>query len=201
MTGRSLRCASIILAVLACTSLFVDEAKATVIDFEGIPDSTLVATQYPGLTFSNAIILTAGISLNEFDFPPYSGLNVASDDGGPISISFASPVHSVGAYFTYAEPVKIDAYDSSSTLIAQATSLFSTNDALLGDPGSTPNESISVSTGSNDIYTITITGDPSGSSFVMDNLTFGSSIPEPRPILLLFPALLMLIISRRGTVL
>src|ERR1035438_2645635 len=98
---------------------------AATITFEGLPDSTIVTNQYPGLTFSNAIILTAGISLNEFEFPPHSGVNVVSDNGGPISIDFASPVQSFGGYFTYAEPLTIQAFDASDSLLASSSSLFS----------------------------------------------------------------------------
>jgi hypothetical protein len=41
-------------------------AASVVITFEGFADSTILTNQYPGLIFSNTIILTAGISLNEF---------------------------------------------------------------------------------------------------------------------------------------
>ncbi len=42
------------------------------IDFECTFDFEPVTTQYQhlGITFSNAIVLTAGFSLNEFNFPP-----------------------------------------------------------------------------------------------------------------------------------
>src|SRR5580698_1855718 len=65
-----------------------------------IPDSTSITTQFPGLTFTNTTVITAGISLNEFEFPPRSGSNVAFDDGGPITIAFASPTSSFSGYFT-----------------------------------------------------------------------------------------------------
>src|SRR5579859_4683074 len=87
----------------------------TIINFEGLADGTILANQYPGLAFSNAIILTAGISLNEFEFPPHSGVNVASDNGGPITIEFSTPVVSFGGYFTYLEPLTLDAFDASDT--------------------------------------------------------------------------------------
>src|ERR1700722_13497991 len=89
---------------LACTAfLAASPAKATLIDFEGLPDSTVVTNQYAGLLFSNAVILTAGFSLNEFEFPPHSGVNVLSDNGGPISITFDGPVLSFSGFFTYVE--------------------------------------------------------------------------------------------------
>ena len=67
-------------------------AGATTIDFEGFSDSTVLASQYPTLLFSNAIILTSRILLNEIDFPPRSGVNVASDNGGFLSIAFSNPI-------------------------------------------------------------------------------------------------------------
>ena len=63
-------------------------AASITLDFEGLPDSTILTTQYPGITFTNAIILTAGISLNEFEFPPHSGMNVVSDIEELITIKF-----------------------------------------------------------------------------------------------------------------
>jgi hypothetical protein len=44
------------------------QADPVTIDFEGLTDSTAVTTQYSGLIFINATILTAGVSLNEFEF-------------------------------------------------------------------------------------------------------------------------------------
>src|SRR5580658_4009339 len=103
----------------------VGDLSATTITFEGFPDSTILTTQYPGLMFSNTIILTAGISLNEFEFPPDSGVNVASDFGGPISISFATPISSFGAYFTYTQPVTIVGFDAFNNPVVFASSQFS----------------------------------------------------------------------------
>lgn len=161
-------------------------ADITAIDFEGFPDSTSLTTQYPGLTFANATVISAGISLNEFEFPPHSGSNVAFDDGGPISISFAAPVLNFGGFFTYLEPLTLAAFDTTSTEVASATSAFSSNDALFGDPGSGPNEFLQVSFASG-ISSVTITGDPAGGSFVLDDatITTTSSVPEPNSLLLL----------------
>lgn len=154
-------------------------AETTFIDFEGFSDSTILTNQYVGLTFTNGIILTAGISLNEFEFPPHSGVNVASDNGGPISISFDSSILSFSGYFTYVEPLTLDAFDSASNLVDSATSAFSSNDALFGDPGSSPNEFLQVNFASG-ISSVTITGDPLGGSFVMDDVTYATaSVPEP----------------------
>ena len=56
-----MRLSSIVVLTVVGTLSFT--AKATV--FESFPDSTILTTQYPGLTFSNAIILTAGITLHK----------------------------------------------------------------------------------------------------------------------------------------
>lgn len=154
---------------------------ATTLNFEGLPDGTFLDNQYSGLTFSNALILTAGISLNELDFPPHSGVNVVTDFSGPISVVFSTRILSVSAYFTYTVPITMAAFDASSHEIGSARSAFSSNAALSGDPGSAPNELLRLNS-TVPIHTLTITGDPSGGSFVMDDLTYstsGSVVPEP----------------------
>src|SRR3954469_10391595 len=85
---------------------------ATTINFDSLSDSEAVTNQFAGVTFSNAIALTAGISLNEFDFPPRSGNNVVSDDGGAMSITFASPLSNFGGYFTYDHMLTIEAFNT-----------------------------------------------------------------------------------------
>jgi hypothetical protein len=140
---------------------------STTINFEGLVDSTILTTQYAGVTFSNAIVLSAGISLNEFEFPPHSGTNVGADNGTPVTITFSSPVSVFYGYFTYTSTITITAYNAANAVVATATSKFNNNLALSGDPGSMPNEFLSVSgTG---IASITIT---SSGDFTFDDLTF-----------------------------
>jgi hypothetical protein len=154
----------------------------TLLTFEGFPDSTVLTNQYSGETFGNAIILTAGITLNEFEFPPHSGVNVASDNGGPMTISFTSPIQSFSGYFTYSEPLTVRAFNAASAQVAAATSQFSDNEALSGNAGSSPNELIQV-TSTGGIATVTITGDPAGESFTLDDATLtGLSGPPPTPL-------------------
>jgi hypothetical protein len=86
------------------------------IDFETLADSETVTNQFAGLTFSNSKALSAGISLNEFEFPPRSGANVVLDDGGAISITFASLAQSFGAYFTYSSSISLKAFDGAANL-------------------------------------------------------------------------------------
>ena len=169
-------------------SPLTSRAGVVVIDFETFPDataitdSTPITTQFPGLTFTNTTVISAGITLNEFEFPPHSWSNVGFDDGGPISITFASSILSFGAYFTYTVPLTLSAFDGANNLVARATPAFSNNLALSGDSGSSPNEFLSLSFPSG-IVRVSITGDPAGSSFVFDDLTVETSdtgvVPEP----------------------
>ena len=164
-------------------SSFLQDAfreNSITLDFEGFADSTGLTTQYSGVTFSNAIILTAGNSLNEFEFPPHSGVNVVSDHFGPISISFLSPVLAFSGYFTYAEPLTLQAFNASNSVIASGSSAFSNNEALSGVPGSSPNEYLQVAFAGG-ISGIAITGDTGGGSFVLDDetITRSSNVPEP----------------------
>jgi hypothetical protein len=146
------------------------QADTIVIDFDGLSDGTPVTTQYPGVSFSNATVATAEISLDEFEFPPHSGTNVVFDNGGPMTIDFTIPVLSFGGYFTYSEPLTLSALDGSSSPLPSVFSAFSNNEAISGVPGSVPNEFLQVSSGSG-ISSVTITGDPAGSSFVLDDVT------------------------------
>jgi hypothetical protein len=164
--------------LLALCTLASAQGGTVILDFESLSDGDPVTNQFPGLTFSNAIVLSAGISLNEFEFPPHSGVNVISDNGGPITIIFATPILSFSGYFTYAEPLTLAAFDASLAQVASVTSAFSSNDALFGDPGSSPNEFLQV-TFAGGISSMVITGDPSGGSFVMDDAAVTSSVPEP----------------------
>lgn len=154
-----------------------------VVDFESFTDFEALTSQVAGLTFQNSTVLSAGVSLNESDFPPLSGFNVVVDDGGAITIDFATPVSAISGYFTYVSQLTLDAFDSGANLIATDLSNFLTNSALSGDAGSSPNERLSVASATG-IARIVITGDPAGFSFVMDDLTVttrenGNNVPEP----------------------
>jgi hypothetical protein len=200
------------LNVLAFLLLLIQRQPAVgaviTLDFETFPDasvitdSTPITTQFPGLTFTNTTVITAGITLNEFELPPNSGHNVAFDDGGPISISFATPTLSFSGYFTYYEQLTMLAFDASNNQVASATSAYSINVACdpgpvcLGDPGSSPNEFLSVSFPGG-ISSVTITGDPAGGSFAMDDAAF-TDVPEPNPLLpLLIGAAGIIAVRRR----
>jgi len=202
-----LRYSAVLLLLAVAVPAFL-RADVTVLDFEGFPDSTPLTTQYPGVTFSDATVISAGISLNEFELPPHSGTNVVFDDGGPMSISFASPVLSFGGYFTYYEPLTLQAFDASDTQVASASSAYSINvgcdpgspPTCLGDPGSSPNECLQVAFPGG-VSSVTITGDPAGTSFVMDDATYttpAATVPEPVSLILLLTATALLFARMRA---
>jgi len=166
---RAPRCLSIVFCFLAA-SLPPARAQTYSFTFEGLLDSTILTNQYAGATFGNAIILGAGITLNEFEFPPHSASNTASDNGGPMTILFSSPLRAFSGYFTYGVPLTMQGLDSSNHLLATATSAFSNNEALSGASGSHPNELLTVSSGSG-ISKIVITGSAQGASFALDDAT------------------------------
>jgi PEP-CTERM motif-containing protein len=155
-------------------------ASSIVVDFESFSDTDVVTTQVSGLVFSNTIVLTAGASLNEFDFPPRSGSNVVADLGAPILITFASPISSFSAFFTYTEALTLNAFDASATQVDVATSLFGNNSVGFGG---IPNELVEVAFVGG-ISSVLITGNPAGFSFTMDDVTYtatGSQSPVPEP--------------------
>jgi hypothetical protein len=162
-----------LLILLLATPLFAaaSRADAATIDFDALGDGEVVTTQFAGLTFANAMILTAGISLNEFEFPPRSESNVVFDNGGAISIAFSAPQASVGGFVTYVTPVTLTAFGTSGDTLGVATSTFGSNLALSGDAGSSPNELLTLAFASG-IARVAIQGDATGGSFALDDLTF-----------------------------
>ena len=172
-------------ALLIATALLVipQPTRALVIDFEGLADGTSVTSQFPGLVFSNATVLSAGIGLNQFEFPPHSGTNVVFDDGGPITVTFSVPFLDAGGFFTYDEQLTLTALDPNGNVLGSVMSPFNSNDALFGDPGSTPNEFLQLS-GLGPIGSIVIAGDPAGGSFTLDDFQ-GTPTPEPSSLILL----------------
>jgi hypothetical protein len=166
----------------------ISPAWCDLIDFETFSNGDTITNQISGVVFTNTMVLSAGIGINEFEFPPKSGANLAFDDGGPITIEFSTAVLSVGAFFTYVIPITLQAYDAFGTPLPAVQSLFSSNDALFGEAGSSPNEYLSL-TNADGISRITITGDPSGGSLVLDDLIFTPSepisvTPEPSSMIL-----------------
>ena len=170
-------------ALIVCLIFSTAAAEAgPLVDFEALADSEVLTNQIPGLTFTNATVLTAGISLNELDFPPASGVNVAFDDGGPMRIDFASPIAAFRGRFNYVVPITLAAFDALDTPLGVVSSAYGSNLALSGDPGSAPNELLALMVAN--IAYVTITGDAFGLSFTVDDVS-ASAVPEPAAALLL----------------
>jgi hypothetical protein len=197
--GRLLR--TIVFATVAIL-VARSTASATTITFETLSDGDAVTNQFSGVHFTDATVLSAGISLNELEFPPHSGNNVVFDDGGPITIVFDSVLTLFQGYVTYGVSLTANAYDTSHAVLGSYTSLFSNNEALSGDPSSSPNELVSFSSLTG-ISSVTITGDPGGGSFVLDDVTFsllpapGPAVPEPGTLSLLMTGIALGVRDRK----
>ena len=180
---------SLLLGTLVGASLA--HSATVILDFEGLADATGLTNQYSGLLFGNAQIWTAGLTLNEFEFPPNSGDNVAADVGGPITITFASPVIGFAGFFTYSTALTIVAFDALNQSVGTANSAFGSNFVSSGNPS---NELLQVSFAGG-ISLLSITGSLGGSSFTLDDAEVttqdAANVPEPPSAALLLPAALI----------
>jgi hypothetical protein len=184
-------------AALASTKV---NASPVVIDFESLLDGTTVTT-IEGVSFSNAVAYQAGLSLNDGEFPPHSGSVAVSDEGGPMTLLFSTPVTKVGAFLTYVVPVTLSAWNALDVFLGSTASSFSINTVSAGDPGSSPNEFLSLAF-ADGIAKLTVSGDAGGGSFVLDDLTFATprAVPEPATVALMAIGLAGLLARRRFTV-
>jgi hypothetical protein len=185
--------------------------SATLIDFENfpgtnnpIPDSTVLNTQYAGLTFANTIIYKAQYTLDEAEFPPHSGVNVASDFNGPIFITFATPITFFSGFFTYSTKLTVEALDNMAAPIGGlvAMSKFNNNEQVSGDSGSASNELIqigSTAAGSMPFNFVELEGGLSGGSFTVDDINYSAAAgaPEPSTFFLIAGSTLFLAIGRK----
>ncbi len=187
-------------AVLAAASGMA-MAGQIVYNFDTFDDGTALSSQYAGLTFTQSTVIKAGQSLNELGFPPRSGDGVAFDDGGPISIGFATPVFSVGGYFTYTAGLTVEFYDSSDNLLATRLGMYITNvgDGS-GDAGSSANEFLEFISATGSISRVTVTSSSDGSSVTLDDLTVdtgANAVPAPSTVALM-AGVLLFGLRRRG---
>lgn len=174
------------------------------IDFDSLLDGDLVINQFSAqaVTFQNTVVLGSGISLNELEFPPRSHSNVVSDNGGPMTISFASPMGSVFAFFTYSQALTMEAFDllNNSLGSVSSDSGCASNLAISGTAGCAPNQQLSL-LGFTNISSVVITGSATGGSFVLDDLNFEASsvevVPEPAHAFVLAGGLVALWATRR----
>lgn len=188
------------LGLLVCALLCPEPASATalLLDFESFSEGDPVGTPFAGITFLNATVGMAGSAINELDYPPRSGANAAYDDSGFITVNFAAPVLSFSGYFTYRTALTLTAFDSSSLVVDSVSSAFSSN--LGTDPGTVPNEFLQLLFAGG-ISSLTIAGDPSGFSFVLDDVTISpldraTAVPEPGTISLLAGGVALLLRRR-----
>ena len=176
-------------------------ANGSIVSFEGLTDGDIVGSYYSGLVFTNATVIQAENSLNEFEFPPNSGVSVVVDDAGAVTIDFADPLSSFSAYFTHTTTLTLSAFSDGGNLVGSLNSVFDNNLALSGDLGSAPNELITFSS-STAFSSVVIGGDINGFSFVMDDVSYTHfanvhPIPEPSSVFLVMPALVALATIRR----
>ena len=159
-------------------------ASTIFIDFEGITEFDPPTAA--GVTFANALVLSApviGGSLNDFDFPPRSGFNVAFDAGGAITLDFATPVVSFEAFFTYVTGLTLTAFNG----VAVVDTAVSTTADNTTSAGGTPNELLSLASAGG-ITRIEILGSVGGGSFTVDDITAETAAvvaPEPATLWLL----------------
>ena len=174
-TARVVACALFLVA-------FAGPARAdAILDFEGFGSQEELTTQLGGFIFSNAMVLTAGESLNEIDFPPHSGANVIFDFGGAMRIDFTAPQDVFSGYFNYVAPLILSAFDAGGNLLGSVTSALAFNlfDPTLGAGG---NELLTLAF-ANMAY-VTIAGAATGGSFTLDDVSTVSAanvepVPEP----------------------
>lgn len=167
-----------ILLLLFAFAFNVTTVSAVMLDFEDLPDLTLVNDFYAseGVHFTEAISLTAGFSLNEFDFPPSSGNVAIGDDLSAMEITFDQGAENIFGNFTYSVGLTLSAYDSSDSLLGTVSSSSSENYGA----------SEFISLGLTGVFRLVIEGDQFGASFIMDDFNFDTNpVPEPTTFLLL----------------
>ncbi|OAI08478.1 PEP-CTERM sorting domain-containing protein [Methylomonas methanica] len=163
------------------------DAEAMSIDFESFTDGSPLTNEISGLQFSGGNIFTAGVSLNEFDFPPHSGQNVLAALSGSLTISADNPFDLFSAYFTYAEQMTFSGFDVAHNLLFSFTSPTSSN---LGTNSLTEFSSHGISS--------LVFSTQGGSGFTMDDLDLNAStVPEPGTLALLPLGALAMAFMRR----
>jgi hypothetical protein len=163
---KSVAATTLALSLFSCCHAYAD-----VITFDNLPDLTIVTNQFPGVTFTGAQVLTAGMSLNPL-FPPVSDPNVITDLNGTITADFTIPVSSVGAFVTGNTSITETIFSGTTMLGSVSTGGANFIGAGTGLP---PNIFLSSSTFNITRAVFTDTG----FSFTLDNFTF---TPVPGPI-------------------
>lgn len=174
-----------IFAVLVLSLQFGATASAGFVDFENFSDGEVPTSEIPGLVFNNATVWTAGISLNDIDFPPHSGSNVVAALDS-LTVSFDMPINLVGGFFSYsyADGVTLSLYDINNILLA---------DAFFAAPGDIVSNQF-VSLGASNIRMMVVS--IPDNAFTLDDFTY-TYISEPATVLLISLGLIGIHFSRR----
>jgi PEP-CTERM motif-containing protein len=167
-------------------------AGATTINFEQYADGTQITNQYPGVTFSNALELTANPMTGTLDpvaFPPHSGVGVITnlapsgvddplfgqpnDPNAMLGISFGSSQKAVSFYYAAQSNITVNLFDSSNDLV---DSLVATG-GLTFPQGIATGTSVLLSINSVTAFSSLLITDGSGiqNGFVIDDLTYGAA--------------------------
>jgi PEP-CTERM motif len=159
-------------------------AVTTVIGFDNVPEGTIATSQYTGVVFSGASVLTENSELNPA-FPPKSDPNVVYDYlNGTITLDFTVPVSEIGAYVTGNFSITESIYDGATLLGTTATGGANATGA---GTGLDPNIFLDLSSMEN-ITSAVFTNNQGGASntFTLDDVTVVSStgiitngVPEP----------------------
>lgn len=163
------------LASIVCSAVHAD---VRLIDFEDLLDGDVPVSFLDGVGNENGMVVTAGLSLNEFEFPPNSGQNALLDAQGPVTFSFSAGIAAIALRVTYNERVMLELLDASLVTLGVVTSTFENNTLMSGQSGSAPNELLEFNSGQQ-IFFARLLGSAAGGSFVVDDLQITTTVPEP----------------------
>jgi PEP-CTERM motif len=183
-----------LLAVVALCVVTTSTARAQqTLTFEGFTHLQVLSTQYAGINFQGATVLTKDLGLNPL-YPPKSGSNVVYNPTGPMELLFSNSLSFFEGYFTYSSGLMVQGFDVNGILVASSNGLFAANQ--IGS-GNTPNELVGINAAG--IRRVVITGG-SGNNFTLDDARFTGSVnvvPEPSSLALLAAGASMLAFIRR----
>jgi len=174
------------MVIASCLALICNGAAATPIDFEAFTDLFPLTNEISGFDFSGGTVLTAGVSLNEIDYPPSSGTNVLAAFSGSLTVTAVTPFNQFAANFTFDEPLNFSGFDDLGNL------LFSFDSSIAYNLGSYTQIGYSEP----GIASLVITSQ-SGDPFTMDDLSV-ATVPEPSTLGLIPLGALAAVMVRRG---
>ncbi len=182
-------------------SLISTVGGAPLANFEGFAEGTLIAGQYPGVTFSQDDGGTPMIDNSPFLFGylAVSGIGVltGSQTGGApfptvagLALNFATPVATVEWFLSDTAPLGV-----------YTISAFGAGNVLLESYMGTPERYVGFTRGTADITRVSFDSSDSGDAFAIDDLRVRAAAPvaEPASILTIGIAIAGLAATRRRT--